>query len=163
MIAASWIGVAPPAIFNDAMPNGAAAIAPATAIRPNRAFARNRPSSLEAYAMVRPFFAMPWIFESTRIDKASGKRRSVSSCPASRTARTARPAAAANVIDRRGPARSRIGTINGPASANGSMVRSRYSATLKRDSSTGSEKKIDSASEIVSRVSPATLVRWFSA
>jgi hypothetical protein len=66
------------------------------------------------------------------------------------------------VIERRGPARSRIGAINGPARASGSIVNSRYAVTRSRACPTGTEKKIESDSESARNASPATLVRWLS-
>ncbi len=154
------MGPAPPKAFNVRKPTGAAPIAPATAILPSRAFARISPSCFEAYAIVSPFFTSPWIFERTSISSTIGKSRFESSCGARNRASRHRPAAAANVTERRGPARSRIGTINGPARASGSTVRPRNNATRRRDSATGTWKKIESASEIASNASPATLVRW---
>ena len=51
--------------------------APATAIRPRRAFARIRPSCSGAYAIVRPFFVMACTFDRTSRTSALGKSSSV--------------------------------------------------------------------------------------
>ena len=72
--------------------------------------------------MVNAFLAIVCTFEHTRIASARGKSQFVASRGANRIANPARAAAALNVIERRGPARSRIGAISGPASASGSIV-----------------------------------------
>ncbi len=51
---------------------GAAITAPIAARRPSRAFARIRPSSCGAYAIVRPFFVIACTFDSTSRIKAHG-------------------------------------------------------------------------------------------
>ena len=47
-------------------------MAPATAIRPSRAFARISPSSGGAYAVVSPFFVIAWTFDRTSSTSAAG-------------------------------------------------------------------------------------------
>src|SRR5215210_7771377 len=113
--------------------------------------------------MVRPFFAIACTLDATRRASASGKSRSESTRGAAMTATTARTSAAVSEIQRRGPARSSGITSSGPASASGNMVSPRYSATFTFASSTGSEKKTVSASEIAISASPAALVKCASA
>ena len=73
--AATYTGPSPPTAFRATKPTGAAPSAPATAIRPRRAFARISPSCFEAYAIVRPFFTIPCTRERTSITSTTGNSR----------------------------------------------------------------------------------------
>src|SRR4051812_36488816 len=93
---------------------------------------------------------------STSTAKASAKSSNECRLSIISTHSTARAAADPIIIVRRPPSRrSRNGPMSGARTANGAIVRSRYSATRARAASGEIEKKREPASAMATRVSPA--------